>query len=60
MERNGSSIPAVGELKPLWQLVDEAGRLSLPPGGLQQLASYQSTLLMGGAWKREAKGGGKV
>ena len=43
----------MGEEKPLWQLVDKEGRLMLPPGGLQDLAYYQSTIMMGGAWRAE-------
>ena len=33
------------------RLVDVRGRLVLPPGGLQNMAEYQFTLVKGGAWK---------
>ena len=36
----------------LRRLVDKAGRLVLPPGGLQDMSSYHFVLVKGGAWRR--------
>ena len=33
------------------RLIDERGRLNLPPGGLQSMAYYHFVLVRGGAWK---------
>ena len=35
----------------LKKLVDTEGRLTLPPGGLQNMAGYHFALVRGGAWK---------
>ena len=33
------------------QLIDDKGRLVLPPGGLQDMANYHFALVRGGAWR---------
>ena len=41
-----------GAKERLRRLVDQHGRLVLPPGGLQSMASYHLALVRGGAWRR--------
>ena len=40
---------------PTWPLlrglIDDKGRLVLPPGGLQDMANYHFALVRGGAWR---------